>query len=107
MWVEDYYPNGKRWWVRPHEKGGTLQNAQAMAAHESSRTTKLDDRRSRRRATQAIEPQGITKLEMAARMKTSRRLLGRLFDPSIPSVTLDTFRCAANAVGRSLRIEFV
>jgi len=47
MRVEDYYPNGKRWWVQLHE------------------------------------------------------------DPSIPSVTLDTFRRAANAVGRSLRIELV
>ena len=43
---------------------------------------------------------------MAARMKTSRRQLDRLFDPSIPSVTLDTVRRAANAVGRSLRIEW-
>jgi hypothetical protein len=22
MRVEDYYPKGKRWWVRLHEKGG-------------------------------------------------------------------------------------
>jgi transcriptional regulator with XRE-family HTH domain len=49
---------------------------------------------------EAMETQGITKLEMAARMKTSRRQLDRLFDPSIPSVTPDTFRRAANAVGR-------
>jgi antitoxin HicB len=48
---------------------------------------------------EAMETQGITKLEMAAHMKTSRRQLDRLFDPSIPSVTLDTFRRAANAVG--------
>ena len=40
--------------VRLHEKGGTLENAQAVAAHESS-TTKLDDRRSRRRATRRGE----------------------------------------------------
>jgi hypothetical protein len=72
MRVEDYYPNGKRWWVRLHEKGGTLENGQAMAAHESSRTTKLDDRRSPRRATRRGDgTQGITKLEMAARMKTA------------------------------------
>ena len=51
--------------------------------------------------------QGITKVAMAARMKTSRRQLDRLFDPSIPSVTLDTLRRAASAVGRSLRIELV
>jgi antitoxin HicB len=55
----------------------------------------------------AMEEQGLTKLEMAARMKTSRRQLDRLFDPAIPSVTLDTLRRAAHAVGRSLRIELV
>jgi site-specific recombinase XerC len=67
MQVEDYFANGKRWWVRLHEKGGkrhempahhkldqfldeylhaagTLENAQAMDAHESPRTTKLYDR---------------------------------------------------------------
>ena len=55
----------------------------------------------------AMEQQGLTKVEMAARMKTSRRQLDRLFDPTIPSVTLDTLRRAANAVGRSLRIELV
>jgi antitoxin HicB len=55
----------------------------------------------------AMEEQGLTKVEMAARMKTSRRQLDRLFDPTIPSVTLDTLRRAATAVGRSLRIELV
>ncbi len=55
----------------------------------------------------AMEEQGLTKVEMAARMKTSRRQLDRLFDPAIPSVTLDTLRRAATAVGRSLRIELV
>jgi transcriptional regulator GlxA family with amidase domain len=55
----------------------------------------------------AMEAQGLTKVQMAARMKTSRRQLDRLFDPAIPSVTLDTLRRAASAVGRSLRIELV
>ncbi len=55
----------------------------------------------------AMEEQGLTKVEMAARMKTSRRQLDRLFDPKVPSVTLETLRRAANAVGRSLRIELV
>ena len=49
----------------------------------------------------------LTKSAMAARMKTSRRQLDRLFDPTIPSVTLDTLQRAAAAVGRSLRIELV
>jgi transcriptional regulator GlxA family with amidase domain len=51
--------------------------------------------------------QGSTKVAMAARMKTSRRQLDRLFDPAIPSVTVDTLRRAASALGRSLRIELV
>lgn len=55
----------------------------------------------------AMEAQGLTKVQMAARMKTSRRQLDQLFDPAIPSVTLDTLRRAASAVGRSLRIELV
>lgn len=41
MKIEDYYPQGKRWWLRLHEKGGTLEHAQQIAAHESPRTTKL------------------------------------------------------------------
>ncbi len=55
----------------------------------------------------AMAEQGLTKVEMVARMKTSRRQLDRLFDPAIPSVTLDTLRRAATAVGRSLRIDLV
>lgn len=55
----------------------------------------------------AMAEQGITKVEMAARMRTSRRQLDRLLDPAVPSVTLDTLRRAANAVGRRLRVELV
>ena len=55
----------------------------------------------------AMAEQGLTKVEMAARMKTSRRQLDRLFNPAIPSVTLVTLRRAASAVGRSLRIDLV
>jgi predicted XRE-type DNA-binding protein len=55
----------------------------------------------------AMKERGLTKSAMAARMKTSRRQLDRLFDPSIQSVTLDTLHRAAAAVGRSLRIELV
>jgi antitoxin HicB len=55
----------------------------------------------------AMQEQGLTKTEMAVRMKTSRRQLDRLFDPTIPSVTLDTLRRAASAVGRTLRVDLV
>ena len=55
----------------------------------------------------AMKAQGISKTEMAGRMKTSRRQLDRLFDPEIQSVTLDTLRRAARAVGRRLRVELI
>ena len=54
---------------------------------------------------EAMKAQGITKSAMAERMKTSRRQLDRLLDPATPSVTLDTLRRAASAVGRTLRVE--
>src|SRR5580704_2251871 len=47
---------------------------------------------------QAMQKQGLTKMQMAARMRTSRRQLDRLFDPTVPFVTLDTLRRAAHAV---------
>lgn len=56
---------------------------------------------------EAMAAQGLTKSAMAERMKTSRRQLSRLLDPDTPSVTLDTLRRAAQAVGRKLRIELV
>jgi len=54
---------------------------------------------------EAMKAQGITKSAMAERMRTSRRQLDRLLDPATPSVTLETLRRAANAVGRILRVE--
>ncbi|MEI6159598.1 MAG: Fis family transcriptional regulator [Roseococcus sp.] len=54
---------------------------------------------------EAMKAQGLTKTAMAARMQTSRRQLDRLLDPATPSVTLDTLRRAAHAVGRTLRVE--
>lgn len=53
----------------------------------------------------AMDKKGLSKTEMAARMKTSRRQLDRLLDPANTSVTLATFRRAASAVGRNLRVE--
>ena len=53
----------------------------------------------------AMDKQKLSKTEIAARMKTSRRQLDRLLDPDNPSVTLATLRRAATAVGRNLRVE--
>jgi antitoxin HicB len=51
--------------------------------------------------------QGITKSELAKRMKTSRAQLDRLLYPNNESVTLGTLTRAAHAVGRQLRMELV
>ena len=54
-----------------------------------------------------MQDQGITKASLARRMKTSRAQLDRLLDPENESVTLGTLTRAAQAVGRSLRMELV
>jgi antitoxin HicB len=51
--------------------------------------------------------EGITKAELAKRMKTSRTQLDRLLDPENESVTLGTLTRAAEAVGRQLRMELI
>ena len=51
---------------------------------------------------QAMEAQGVTKSEMAARIRTSRAQLDRLLDPSNDKVQLDTLKRAAAVVGRKI-----
>jgi hypothetical protein len=58
-----------------------------------------------RQIEQAMKEQGITKVEMAKRMKTSRAQLDRLLDPNNDKVQLDTVQRAAVAVGRKLHME--
>ena len=53
----------------------------------------------------AMKTQGLSKTEMAMRMKTDRRQLDRLLDPENTSLTLSTLRRAATAIGRNLHIE--
>ena len=55
---------------------------------------------------QIMSDQHITKVEMARRLETSRAQLDRLLDPENDSVTLGTLTRAAQAVGRTLRLEF-
>ena len=49
----------------------------------------------------------LSKIKMAQAMKTSRAQLDRLLDPKSGNVTLATMQKAANAVGKSLRVELV
>lgn len=54
-----------------------------------------------------MKAQGVTKLELAKRMRTSRAALDRLLDPGNASVTLNTMGRAAAALGRRLDVRFV
>ncbi len=54
---------------------------------------------------QEMEKRKLTKTEMARKMDTSRRQLARVLHPDDGNVTLETLQRAANAVGRSLRLE--
>ena len=54
---------------------------------------------------QIMTEQGISKVEMARRLDTSRAQLDRLLDPNNESVTLATLSRAAQAVGRTIRLE--
>jgi len=55
----------------------------------------------------AMQEKGLSKTEMAKRMRTSRAALDRLLDPSNYGVTLSTLQKAAAVVGREIRVELV
>ncbi len=54
---------------------------------------------------EAMKTQGISKVEMARRLSTSRSQVDRLLDPGHEGVTVGALARAAKAVGRELRIE--
>lgn len=56
---------------------------------------------------QAMKEMGLSKVEMARRMSTSRSQLDRLLDPDNDKVQLDTLNRAAAIVGKRIRIELV
>ncbi|WMS45373.1 helix-turn-helix transcriptional regulator (plasmid) [Acuticoccus sp. MNP-M23] len=55
----------------------------------------------------AMKEQRISKVEMAKRLETSRSQLDRLLDPDNESVSLAVLNRAAQAVGRSIKLELV
>jgi len=55
----------------------------------------------------AMKAEGISKAQMAKRMRTSRPALDRLLDSSNTSVTLHTLQRAASAVGKRLHLEII
>ena len=60
-----------------------------------------------RRLDTLMRDEGLSKTELARRMKTSRAQVDRVLDPENESVTLGTLTRAAHAVGRHLRMELL
>ena len=60
-----------------------------------------------RQIASAMSQEGLTKAEMARRMRTSRASLDRLLDPENGAITLSTLQKAALVVGREIRLELV
>lgn len=54
--------------------------------------------------SEAMKVKGISKSEMAKRMKTSRSQLDRLLDPDNNKVLLETMQRAAAAIGKRVAI---
>lgn len=55
----------------------------------------------------AMKDQKITKTAMAAALNTSRNQLARILDPDCDAVTIGAIKRAAEAVGKTIRIELV
>jgi predicted XRE-type DNA-binding protein len=55
----------------------------------------------------AIAEEGLSKAEIARRMRTSRPSVDRLLDPANEGVTLGTLQKVARAIGRDLRLELI
>jgi DNA-binding Xre family transcriptional regulator len=60
-----------------------------------------------RQVEAAMQQKGLTKVEMARRMRTSRSALDRLLDPDNDAITLSTLQKAAAVVGRQVRLQLV
>lgn len=56
---------------------------------------------------QAMSEDGVTKSEMARRMRTSRSQLDRVLDPGNDRIKLGTLLKAAHALGRDVKLELV
>jgi predicted XRE-type DNA-binding protein len=56
---------------------------------------------------QEMNKQGLTKTEMAKKMKTSRSSLDRLLDSQNISVNLQTITKAASTLGKKIKFELV
>lgn len=56
--------------------------------------------------TDIMTERGLTKTALAAEMGTTRAQSDCLLDPKNDGVTIATLKCAAKALGKTLRLEF-
>lgn len=75
----------------PDLSGASLPNPKRMIAYQIERE---------------MGQQGVTRVEMAKRMGTSRMQLNRLLDPDNDSVTLQSLEKAALSLGMRIVISF-
>jgi integrase/recombinase XerD len=93
MAVEDYYPNGKRWWLRLHEKGGKFHE---VPAHHNAESY-LDA---------YIEAAGIRDDRKTPLFRSAEGKTGRLTDkPLRRNNALDMVKRRAKAAGLSDRVS--
>jgi antitoxin HicB len=92
-----------------HEKhvGSTFEDFLREEGTLEETTNRAIKRVLARQLRQLMAEQGLSKSEMARRMRTSRPALERLLDPDNDAVTLNTLQKAAKAVGRELRLELL
>ncbi len=60
-----------------------------------------------REIEEEMQALGLSKAELARRMKTSRPQIDRLLDPSNQSLTIETLARAAKVIGRRIHLELV
>lgn len=84
-------------------RGGTAMDGLPLYDIYEEVTARAIKRVIARQLDALMEDHGLTKSELAKRMKTRRAQLDRLLDPDNESVTLGTLARAAQAVGRHLR----
>jgi hypothetical protein len=92
-----------------HEKhlGSSFEDFLRAEGTLEETTNRATKRVLARQLRTVMAEQGLSRSEMARRMRTSRTALARLLDPDNDAVTLSTLQKAARAVGRELRLELV
>jgi site-specific recombinase XerD len=103
MKVEDYYSNGKRWWLRLHEKGGKFHevpahhNAEAYLDHYIEEAKIADDKKGPLFRTAVGKTKKLTTRPMH-RIDVFRMIRRRAEEAGLPEACCHTFRATGITV---------